>query len=259
MLIFLLFSIVSTENIIKNPSFEDFDSNNKLLYWNIPENVEISSVSHSGKKSLKFKIKEKNLYVYQVIELDKGFQYEICAHIKFSNNVRRRLLGMKIRSYNFDENYDSRSYFGWTDWQKVCIITASIKKPSKYSDPYYFILYSYSTDQYSEGYVDDISIKRINFRIGISNDRDEVNDRVNVIYQIYGDKQTYNLSDFELKTRIRDNNKIYCENNIKISSFFFTNSISIKKFNLKINNYYQVESILNNKKDNIKEVSLYTI
>ena len=110
--------------------------------------------------------------------------------------------------------------------------------------------------EYSQVYFDDISVKRFNFRIGISNDRDEVYDKVNVIYQIIGG--TYSLSDFELKTRIRDNNKIFSENNIKISSLFFTNSIYIKNLDLKVNNYYQVESTLINKKDNITDVSSYT-
>ena len=47
MLILFLISVVCSQNIIKNPSFEEVDSNNKLLDWYNPNNVEISPVSHS--------------------------------------------------------------------------------------------------------------------------------------------------------------------------------------------------------------------
>ena len=41
------------------------------------------------------------------------------------------------------------------------------------------------------------------------------------------------------------------------SSFSFTDSINIQKIKLKENNFYQVESMLNNKKDNIMDISSY--
>ena len=73
-----------------------------------------------------------------------------------------------------------------------------------------------------EIFVDYVSVRRINFRIGINNDRDEVYDKVNVVYQINGDKENYNLSDFELITRIKDNNnKTYYNKDTEITSFFF--------------------------------------
>ena len=100
MMIFFLFSIVCSQNIILNPSFEDVDSNNKPLHWNAPEEVEISSVSHSGNKSLKFKITEKKIAISQAIKIDKGFQYEICIHFKFVKNIKERLLGFRIQNLN---------------------------------------------------------------------------------------------------------------------------------------------------------------
>ena len=136
-------------------------------------------------------------------------------------------------------------------------MTSPIKKLCSNSEQYYFTLYTYSVHDYNEAYVDDISVRRINFRIEINNDRDEVYDKVNVVYQINGGKEAYNLSDFELKTIIRDNDKIFCENK-KISSFYLENSIDIKKLDLKVNNYYQVESILYNKKENRTDIYSYT-
>ena len=103
--------------------------------------------------------------------------------------------------------------------EKYASLQVLLKSQVVKAKPYYFALYSYSSNIYSERYVEDISVKIFNFWIGISKDRDEVYDKVNVIYQINGG-WIYNLSDFELKTRIRDNNKIFSENNIKISSWF---------------------------------------
>ena len=61
MLIFFLFSIVCCQNIILNPSFEEVDSNNKVLHWNLAEGAELSSESHSGSKSLHWKAMNKTL------------------------------------------------------------------------------------------------------------------------------------------------------------------------------------------------------
>ena len=47
-------------------------------------------------------------------------------------------------------------------------------------------------------------MERSDFIIGLNNDRDEVYDDVNVVYRIYVNQETYNLSDFELKTIIKD-------------------------------------------------------
>ena len=261
MLIFLLFSIVCGQNIIRNPSFEEVNSDNKPLHWNLRENVEISSDSHSGNKSLKFKITNKRTYITQAIKIDKGFQYEICVHLKFINNAKQRLLGFRIENLNythgFYEYYETRSFSTFKEWKKVCMITGAFKKPVSDSDPYYLFIYSYSAKEYAEGYVDDISMKRINFLVGINNDRDEVYDNVRIVYQINGNKEYYNINDFELKTRIKDNKKIFKEYNIKITSLFFTNSINIKNLGLKENNYYQIECILKNKKDNITDISSY--
>ena len=100
-------------------------------------------------------------------------------------------------------------------------------------------------------------MERSDFMIGLNNDRDEVYDDVNVVYRIYVNQETYNLSDFELKTIIKVDSGIFIEKTIKIPSFSFTDSISIKKLNLKDNNFYRVESTLINKKDNKNDVSSY--
>ena len=45
---------------------------------------------------------------------------------------------------------------------------------------------------------------------------------------------------------------------INASSFFFTDSIEIKNIDLKDNSFYQIESILKNKKDNRTDIYSYT-
>ena len=121
MLIFFLFSIVYCENIIKNPSFEEFDSNNKLLYWYLDEEADISSNSHSGKKSLHWKPKNKLIYSYQIIQLEDGFLYEICAYINVINAPGHGLIfGIATvnRTREVYQRAYSRGYFGDIDWKK---------------------------------------------------------------------------------------------------------------------------------------------
>lgn len=95
-------------------------------------------------------------------------------------------------------------WISYYDWKKVCHITGIIKKPNK-NDRYYFGFYSFAQkDSVGDIYIDDISVRRINFRIGINNERDEVYDKVNFVYQINGCKENYNLSDYELIIKIKD-------------------------------------------------------
>ena len=99
-------------------------------------------------------------------------------------------------------------------------ITSNIKKQNNELDRYYFSMYTLANTETGDVYVDDISVRKINFGIGINNDRDEVYDKVNVVYQINANQDNYSLSDYDLVTRIRDNNKIYCEKNIKFHLYF---------------------------------------
>ena len=104
MLIFLFFSFFSLtycQNILKNPSFEEVDSNNKLLDWYNPDNVEISPVSHSGKNSLHFKsVPDRYISVAQIVNVEKGFQYEVCAYVKFLHAMVKRTFGFILHSSN---------------------------------------------------------------------------------------------------------------------------------------------------------------
>ena len=134
MMIFLIFSIDCSQNIIKNPSFEELDSNKNLKDWSNPNNVEISSsVSHSGKNSLHFKsAPDRYISVSQIVQVEKGYQYELCAYVKFLDNIQKQRLGFKIQSHNktpgFYDSYPSRSYYGVTDWKKICFKIGTIKK-----------------------------------------------------------------------------------------------------------------------------------
>ena len=213
MVIFFIFSIVYCQNIIKNPSFEEFDSNHKLLYWSLAEEADLSSDSHSGQKSLHWKPKNKLVFNCQVIPFEEGFPYEICAYIKTIKAPDHGLL-FCIESTNktkgiFQFSY-SRGYYGDLDWKQVCFMTDIIRKPNK-NDIFYLGLFTIASPEEGEIFVDDVSAKRINFAIGINNDRDEVYDIIYVTYQINGNKENYNLTDFDLTTKIIDKNKKYYE------------------------------------------------
>ena len=71
MLIYFLFSLIfcKNENIIKNPSFEEFDANSKLKYWDVVKESDISSDSHSGNNSLHWKPLNRSLVNYQQINV----------------------------------------------------------------------------------------------------------------------------------------------------------------------------------------------
>ena len=263
MIFFFLFSIIYCQNIIKNPSFEEFE-NNQIKNWRLSKESQIiSSDIHSGKYSLYWKQPNHPISNIQIIQLEKGFQYEMCIHYKIKNIQRTSGAGFifTIQSVNktsgFHEYFNSRAYYRNMNWRKTCHLTGIIK--NLYNGNYYLDLYSVEkNNSIGEIFVDDVSVRRINFRIAINNDRDEVYDDINVVYQINGLKENYNLSDFELITRIKDNNIIYYDKITEITSFFFTKKISIKNLKLKDNNFYQVESILKNKKDNITDISFYS-
>ena len=192
MIFLVLFSLIYCQNIIKNPSFEEVE-NNKVLNWNLGKGVEISSDSYSGKNSLHWRPTNHSFSSYQAIPIEKGFQYEMCAHFKLINisEINGGGLVFLIQTSNKTsgvfEYFYSRGYYGNSDWKKACHITGIIENPNNDSDRYTFILYS-SAQKETAGdiFVDDVSVRRINFRIAINNDRDEVYDNVNVVYQING-------------------------------------------------------------------------
>ena len=263
MLIFAFFSIIYCQNIIKNPSFEEVE-NNQVKNWILDKGVQLISLdSPLGKKALYWRQINNSVYISQTIKLEKGFQYEMCAHFKVKNipNITKDgfqfMLQSVNRTHGIREYFNSRSYYGNLDWKKACHLTSIIQKANN-NEKYTFYLYSVGKNNSNgEIYVDNVSVRRINFRIGINNDRDEIYDNINVVYRINGNKEKYNLSDFELTTRIKDDNNIYYDKKTEINSFFFSKKISIKSLKLKDNNFYQVESTLKNKKENVTDTSSY--
>ncbi len=110
-------------------------------------------------------------------------------------------------------------------------------------------------------FIDDISINRINdlLKIVINNDRDEIYDNVNIVYKIDTTRGNYSLTDWILITRIKDNDQIIYETkNEHINSSLFTISININKLNLKNNNYYKIEALLESKIDDAINIDTYT-
>ena len=103
---------------------------------------------------------DRSIYVSQQVNFEKGFIYEICAYVKFLDNITRRTLGFIINSHNdtagFKESYSSRSYYRITECKKICYKTGAIKKLANISDPYWFSIYIYPSANMIEGYIDDI-------------------------------------------------------------------------------------------------------
>ena len=132
MLILFHFYLVSCQKLIKNPSFEQVDSNNNVLNWVIEEGISLSSVSHSGKYSLHWKQNDQALFNYQVVIIEKNYQYDACAYINLINITKNCGFQMSLQINNqtagIFEFYRSRIFFGNCDWQEVCFTTGAIKK-----------------------------------------------------------------------------------------------------------------------------------
>ena len=177
----LLISISYNKNIIKNPSFEELNSNNKLINWNIDSLAHLSSDKHSGNFSLHWKQTNRSVVNSQYIELDKDFSYEVCAHFKLKDiigNGFRFYIGNLNYTAGFSDYHYSKYYNGTiNEWKKECYNTKKIRRPNGYLDKYIFIFFT-SEDNNAKGeiFIDDISIYRINdfINITINNDRDEV-------------------------------------------------------------------------------------
>ena len=265
LLLISLSNINCNKNIIKNPSFEELNSKNRLMDWAVDSLTDLSSDSHSGNYSLHWKQTNKIVYNSQNLQLDKDFSYEVCVHFKLKDIVGkgfRFYIGNLNYTPGFIDYHYSIYYNGTNDWKKACYNTNKIFKPNGYLDKYIFI-FSTSSNNNTKGevFIDDISIIRINdyINITINNDREEVYDKVNVVYELNIKKGNYTLNDWNLIIRIKDNNNIISEKTIKsIKSSFSTIPIDIKNLNLINNKFYQVEVVLKCLKDETINIKTYT-
>ena len=99
------------------------------------------------------------------------------------------------------------------------------------------------------------------FKIAINNDRDEVFDILNIVYQISDTIKKDSLNNCNISTKIKDeNDNVICSyENIIPSSFLFTVSKNITNLEkIKDNNFYQIEVILECNIDNIESIANYT-
>ena len=265
MLIYFLFSLIfcGNENIIKNPSFEEFDANSKLKYWDVVKESDISSDSHSGNNSLHWKPLNRSLVNYQQINVERNYQYEICIHYKIKNITALQFYILNTnKTKDYNEYYYSKSYRGTNDWEKGCYETGPLKRSSDIYNKFKLGIYTHAQIDETgeaEAFIDDISMYRIKdiIKIGVNNDRDEVYDLVNVICQIKGDKGNNTLNDWDLLIRIKDGNKIIYEKEEKIISSLFIIPINIVSLNLKENNFYYIEGIVRSRKDNTTDINSY--
>ena len=148
MIFFLLFSTIYCQNMLKNPSFEEVE-NNQVKNWRLGEGIQLITLdNNSGKKALYWKQTNHSISVLQTIPVEKGFQYEICAHFKVKNipDIQKDgftfLIDTSNKTNGFREMFSSRSYNGNLDWKKACHISGIIKKTINKAYNYYFCLYS---------------------------------------------------------------------------------------------------------------------
>ena len=266
MLILFLFSIIfCDENLIKNPSFEEFDSDKKLKYWNLAKEIEVTSSDfHSGKYSLHWKPLNKTISASQLLYLEKNYQYRLCMLLKLKNVKAFQMYFTSLNNtIDYRERKDSNGYHETNGWEVNCYNIGPIKRSS--SDTHKFIFGFYSHPQVDETgtaeiFVDDVSVYQIKdiLKIGVNNDRDEVYDVVNVIIQIKPNKGNNTLNDWDFILRIKDdNNKTFYGKNEKLISELFTIPIKINEMNLEDNKIYYVEGKVKSKIDDTTEIFTY--
>ena len=255
---FLIFSIVYSkkENLVRNPSFEFVNNKNYPLEWNIVAEGGISSDSFSGKNSFHWKVTNTKLILSQFIDyFEKGFRYKVCAAFKLIN-VKSFKIYIQNRNYTY-ETTSSNEYSGTNNWEKKCFMTHHLTlKTGKYSLGFV----TFAQEGQGEIFLDDISIYRIDefLLLGINNDRDEVFDTINIVYQINTTRGNYSLSDWELTIKIKDNkNHIYYENTGQPVSSFYEYSLNISYMGLKDNNFYSLEGTLKGLNDDVIEIYSY--
>ena len=97
-------------------------------------------------------------------------------------------------------------------------------------------------------------------KISISNDRDEIYDILNIVYQINYTIEKYSLDNFIISTYIKDanNNIIHSLSELTPSNSLFTIAVDITNLKLTNNDFYQIEGILKNNIDDIESSSFYT-
>ena len=190
---FFLFSMVFCENLVKNPSFEEFEDN-KLKDWKAVKGSDISIESHSGNYSLHWKPQNKSMITLQYIDgFNKEFKYEICVHYKLKNILGFQLVFANVnKTDQYKEYYYSKILSGTNnEWKLFCYRTGELKRSSSEYDSFYLGIYTHAQiDDTAEAFIDDVFIYRVNdiIRVGINNDRDEIYDIINVICEIKNKK-----------------------------------------------------------------------
>ena len=264
LLIFCFSLIICEENLIKNPSFEEVDSDNKIKYWNVVKGSDISSDSHSGKYSLHWKPENKSMVNFQYINIEKNYIYDVCIHFKLNNITALQMYVISLnRTTDYREFYYSHSYKGTNDWKKECYTIGPIRKSSHNNTNVFFLgIYTHAQIDETgtaEAFIDDVSIYRVKdiVEVRLTNDRDEVYDVVNALVRIHPDKGNNSLNNWDFTIEIKDNDTIIYENKEKLLSSSFTFPINITSYNLKDGNIYHVEAIVKSKKDNTEEIFSY--
>ena len=261
-LFLFLFTIISCANLIKNPSFESVNINNQPEYWTPPKGGIISTDEHlSGQNSYYWNTStNESKYLIQPIEhlFESHFKYEICINFKLTNlNHFQNVIRCKNYTEGIAEVFFSKIWKGTTNWTRECYITNELI--GKYY-LYNFALFTYPQNEIGHVYIDDVSIYRIHdlLKIGINNDRDEVYNVLNAVYDINTTKGSYHTNNWEITTRIKDDNgTVYYEEYEKPNSSHYISPINITSVGLKDNNYYIIEGILESNIDDTIDTFSY--
>ena len=265
MLILFLFSIIiCEENIMKNPSFEEIDSNtNKPKYWQVVDNADISHDCYSGNNCLHWKPSNDVLINLQYFDVEKNYKYEVCIHYKIRDIKALQMFVVSSPIGDYQEAYYSDLYMGTSDWTKACYTVGPIERSSSINFNSFFLgIYTHEQIDESgtaEAFIDDISVYRIKdiLEIRVSNDRDEVYDVVNALCRIHADKGDNTLKDWDFTIKIKDDDKIIYEKKHELVSSLFTLPINIKEYNLKDGNIYHIEATVKSKLDRTTDISSY--
>ena len=265
LLMFILFS--SADNLIKNPSFEQINDKGIPTNWAFAEGpLEVSTTAHSGKNSVLVKPGSKRGLFRQSVLLEKGNRYDLCIHYKTVNLQLDFQYYVETSKVSYEGFYSSVSakHLGTNGWTKECYTTGYVTCPNGENVTYSFgVLTKTGSNSSGEVYFDDISIERnVQFlrNVAISNDRDEVYDKLNVVYQSTIEQTKEDRDSWMFITKIvnEKGKEMTSVTTKKVEKNLETVTIYVDKLNLEVNKFYKVIGTLKNTHLNTSESGFYT-
>ena len=252
-----------SENLLVNPSFETLREDTGMpVNWDYYKGFDVSNEFHSGSKSVHIvPPKEINISSQSII-VSKGNRYDVCIYYKTRNVNTQLQFYIETYSESHYEGFYStiQTIKGTVDWTQSCFTTDVVSCPN--GNYYSFGYYTINGDNAGDVYIDDVSVFQSNDylrNVAINNDRDEVEDTINVVFHTYVEGTVVDANSWKMITTIIDNDgkEMGSLESVGITSNLRTVKMDVSKLNLKANTFYKVRGTLINNELNVNQNKEY--